>query len=157
MKRLIFTSPISPTGLTFDQLTPEQQAGISFLFAQYIMPMPGTISYGTETYTITTPDPESTTDAPLPDIIEVYTGLSILDATTTDNFTVEAITALGLPFTVMGMWEWSGNANDALIELQALDPSFINYLPDTTDEDGAVTPPVLHIPNNWAGWTEVIL
>ena len=154
MKRLILTSP---TGLTFDQLTPEQQAGISSVFAQYIMPMPGTISYGTETYTITTPDPESTTEVPLPDIIEVYTGLSILDATTTDNFTVEAITALGLPFTVMGMWEWSGSANDALIELQALDPSFINYLPDTTDEDGNPVPPVLHIPNNWAGWPEVIV
>ena len=154
MKRLILTSP---TGLTFDQLTPEQQAGISSVFAQYIMPMPGTISYGTETYTITTPDPESTTEVPLPDIIEVYTGLSILDATTTDNFTVETITALGLPFTVMGMWEWSGNANDALVELQALDPSFINYLPDTTDEDGNPVPPVLHIPNNWAGWPEVTL
>ena len=154
MKRLILTSP---TGLTFDQLTPEQQAGISSVFAQYIMPMPGTISYGTETYTITTPDPESTTEVPLPDIIEVYTGLSILDATTTDNFTVEAITALGLPFTVMGIWEWSGSANDALIELQALDPSFINYLPDTTDEDGNPVPPVKHIPNNWAGWPEVIL
>ena len=154
MKRLILTSP---TGLTFDQLTPEQQAGISSVFAQYIMPMPGTISYGTETYTITTPDPDSTEETPLPDIIEVYTGLSILDATTTDNFTVEAITALGLPFTVMGMWEWSGSANDALIELQALDPSFINYLPDTTDEDGNPVPPVLHIPNNWAGWPEVIL
>jgi len=154
MKRLILTSP---TGLTVDQLTPEQQAGISSVFAQYIMPMPGTISYGTETYTITTPDPESTTEAPLPDIITVYTGLSILDATTPDNFTVEAITALGLPFTVMGMWQWEGNANDALIELQALDPSFINYLPDTTDEDGNPVPPVLHIPNNWAGWPEVIL
>ncbi len=145
MKRLILTSP---TGLTFDQLTPEQQAGISSVFAQYIMPMPGTISYGTETYTITTPDT---------DVIETFTGLSILDATTTDNFTVEAITALGLPFSVMGMWEWSGNANDPLIELQPLDPSFINYLPDTTDEDGNPVPPVLHIPNNWAGWAEVIL
>ena len=152
MKRLILTSP---TGLTFDQLTPEQQAGISSVFAQYIMPMPGTISYGTETYTTTTPDPESTTEVPLPEIIEVYTGLSILDATTT--VAVEVIAALGLPFTVMGMWEWSGNADDALIELQELNPSFINYLPDTTDEDGNPVPPVLHIPNNWAGWAEVTL
>jgi hypothetical protein len=145
LKRLILTSP---TGLTFDQLTPEQQAGISSVFAQYIMPMPGTISYGTETYTITTPDT---------DVIETFTGLSILDATTTDNFTVEAITTLGLPFTVMGMWQWEGNVDDALVEQQALDPSFINYLPDTTDEDGNPVPPVLHIPNNWAGWPEVIL
>ena len=154
MKRLILTSP---TGLTFDQLTPEQQAGISSVFAQYIMPMPGTISYGTETYTITTPDPESTDEVPLPDIIEVYTGLSILDATTTDNFTVEAITALGLPFTVMGMWQWEGNTDSPLVELEPLDPRFINYLPDTTDEDGNPVPPVLHIPNNWAGWPEVTL
>ena len=145
MKRLILTSP---TGLTFDQLTAEQQAGISSVFAQYIMPMPGTISYGTETYTITTPDT---------DVIETFTGLSILDAVTSDNFTVESITTLGLPFTVMGMWEWSGNADSPLVELQALDPSFINYLPDTTDEDGNLVPPVLHIPNNWAGWAEVIL
>ena len=154
MKRLILTSP---TGLTFDQLTPEQKAGISSVFAQYIMPMPGTISYGTETYTVTEPDPESTEETPLPDIIEVYTGLSIIDATTTDNFTAEAITTLGLPFTVMGMWQWEGNVDSPLVELQALDPSFINYLPDTTDEDGNPVPPVLHIPNNWAGWPEVTL
>jgi hypothetical protein len=136
MKRLILTSP---TGLTFDQLTPEQQAGISSVFAQYIMPMPGTISYGTETYTITTPDT---------DVLETFTGLSILDATTTDNFTVEFITTLGLPFTVMGMWQWLGNANEGFIRSSALDPSFINYLPEGS---------VLHIPNNWAGWPEVIL
>ena len=145
MKRLILTSP---TGLTFDQLTPEQQAGISSVFAQYILPMPGTISYGTDLYTITTPDT---------DVIETFTGLSILDAVTSDNFTVESITTLGLPFTVMGMWEWSGNADDVLVELQALDPSFINYLPDTADAEGNPVPPVLHIPNNWAGWPEVIL
>jgi hypothetical protein len=136
MKRLILTSP---TGLTVDQLTPEQQAGISSVFAQYIMPMPGTISYGTETYTITTPDP---------DVIETFTGLSILDATTTDNFTVESITTLGLPFTLMGMWEWEGYADAPLVELQELDPSFINYLPEGS---------IFHIPNNWAGWPEVIL
>lgn len=145
MKRLILTSP---TGLTFDQLTTEQQAGISSVFAQYIMPMPGTISYGTETYTITTPDT---------DVIETFTGLSILDAVTSDNFTVEAIATLGLPFTVMGMWQWSGNADEGFIRSSALDPSFINYLPDTTDEDGNPVPPVLRIPNNWAGWPEVIL
>ena len=145
MKRLILTSP---TGLTLDQLTPEQQAGISSVFAQYIMPMPGTISYGANSFTLTSPDP---------DVIETFTGLSILDAVTSDNFTVESITTLGLPFTVMGMWQWEGNADSPLVELQALDPSFINYLPDTTDEDGVVTPPVLHIPNNWAGWAEVTI
>jgi hypothetical protein len=154
MKRLILTSP---TGLTLDQLTPEQQSAIQSVFAQYILPMPGTISYGTDSYTITTPNPDSTEETPLPDIIEVFTGLSILDATTTDNFTVESITTLGLPFTIMGMWQWEGNVDSPLVELQALDPSFINYLPDTTDEDGNPVPPLLHIPNNWAGWSEVIV
>jgi len=154
MKRLILTSP---TGLTLDQLTPEQQAAIQSVFAQYILPMPGTISYGTDTYTITKPDPDSTEETPLPDIIEVFTGLSILDAVTSDNFNPESIIVLQLPFTIMGMWQWEGNADSPLVELQALDHSFINYLPDTTDEDGNPVPPLLHIPNNWAGWAEVIV
>lgn len=154
MKRLILTSP---TGLTLDQLTAEQQAAISSVFAQYILPMPGTISYGANSFTLTSPDPAATEQVPLPDVIETFTGLSILDAVTSDNFTVESITTLGLPFTVMGMWQWSGLASEPLVELQALDPSFINYLPDTTDADGVVTPPVLHVPNNWAGWPEVIV
>lgn len=145
MKRLILTSP---TGLTLDQLTPEQQSAIQSVFAQYILPMPGTISYGTDSYTITTADPDSTTEAPLPDIIEVFTGLSILDAVTSDNFNPESIITLQLPFTVMGMWQWEGNADSPLVELQALDPSFINYLPIGS---------ILHIPNNWAGWPEVIV
>ena len=146
MKRLILTSP---TGLTLDQLTPEQQAAIQSVFVQYILPMPGTISYGTDSYTTTTPDPDSTEETPLePDIIEVFTGLSILDAVTSDNFNPESIIALELPFTVMGMWQWEGNADSPLVELQALDPSFINYLPLDS---------ILHIPNNWAGWPEVIL
>lgn len=145
MKRLILTSP---TGLSLDQLTPEQQSAIQSVFAQYILPMPGTISYGTDIYTITKPDPESTEETPLPDIIEVFTGLSILDAVTGDNFNPESIIALKLPFTVMGMWQWEGNADSPLVELQALDSSFINYLPLDS---------ILHIPNNWVGWPEVIL
>lgn len=155
MKRLILTSP---TGLTLDQLTPEQQSAIQSVFAQYILPMPGTISYGTETLLLIIPDPAATEDNPLPTIGSIpFTGLSILDAVTSDNFNPESIIALELPFTVMGMWQWEGNADLPLVELQALDPSFINYLPDTTDEDGNPVPPVLHIPNNWAGWPEVTL
>lgn len=127
MKRLILTSP---TGLSLDQLTPEQQAAIQSVFAQYILPMPGTISYN---------------------------ALSILDAVTSDNFNEESIITLQLPFTIMGVWQWEGNADSPLVELQALDPNFINYLPDTTDEDGNPVPPFLHIPNNWAGWPEATL
>lgn len=154
MKRLILTSP---TGLTIDQLTPEQQSAIQSAFAQYIMPMPGTISYGTETYTITTPDPESTTEVPLPDVIETFTGTCAIDAVTNDSCSPALIESLELPFTVLGMWEWTGNVQDEMITLQPLSTDFVNYLPDTTDEDDVVTPPVLHIPNNWSGWSEVVL
>ena len=153
MKRLILTSP---SGLTIDQLTPEQQQGIQSVFAQYILPMPGTISYGENTFTLTTSDSASTEEKPLPNIIEVFTGSVILDATVYDNFKPEALTQLELPFTILGQWSWDG-VSDVLVTDTPLDPSFINYLPDTTDEDGNSVPPVLHIPHNFSGWPEVIL
>ena len=159
MKRLILTSP---TGLTVDQLTPEQQVGISSVFTQYIMPMPGTISYGTETYTITTPDPESTTEVPLPDVIETFTGTCAIDAVTNDNCNPALIESLEVPFTVLGVWEWTGNVQDKMITLQPLSTDFVNYLPDinTYDEEGIITsttPPTLTIPHNWSGWSDVVL
>jgi len=158
MKRLILTCP---TGLTLDQLTQEQQAAIQSVFAQFSLPMPGTISFGDSTYTITRPDPQSTFEAPLPDVIEVFTGLSILDAITADNFNPDVLVPLGLPFTILGMWQWDGSS-DALIELQPLDAGFINYLPDVITYDGegnvvSTTAPTLHIPHGWCGWPEVIL
>ena len=153
MIRLIMTSP---SGLSLDQLTPEQQQGIQSVFAQYILPMPGTISYGENTFTLTTPELASTEETPLPDIIEVFTGSVILDATVYDNFKPEALIQLELPFEIVGQWSWDG-VLDVLVTDTPLDPSFINYLPDTTDEDGNPVPPVLHVPNNWAGWPEVIL
>jgi len=159
MKRLILTSP---TGLTFDQLTPEQQAGISSVFAQFVLPMPGTKSYGDSTYTITIPDLESTTEVPLPDVIETFTGLCILDAVTSDNFDPAVIAPLELPFTLLGLWQWTGNIHDELITLQPLSPEFINYLPDVNayDEEGNVistNPPTLTIPHNWSGWADVTI
>jgi len=131
MKRLILTCP---TGLTLDLLTQEQQAAIQSVFAQFSLPMSGTIEYN---------------------------GLVILDAITNDNFDPVVITPLGLPFTILGMWSWSGRG-DVLTELQPLDASFINYLQDTStyDELGNVvstTPPILYIPQTWAGWPEVTL
>ena len=158
MKRLILTAP---TGLTLDQLTPEQQSAIQSVFGQFTLPMPGTISYGDSTYTITTPDPQSTVEAPLPDVLEVFTSLSILDAVTADNFNPDVLVPLGLPFGILGMWQWDG-VGDVLTELQPLDASFINYLPDahTYDDEGNVlttTAPTLLIPHGWCGWPQVVL
>ncbi len=157
MKRLILTCP---TGLTLDQLTQEQQAAIQSVFAQFSLPMPGTKPFGDSPYTITRPDPESTFDAPLPDVIEVFTGTVILDAVTNDNFNPDVLIPLGLPFTILGMWQWSGSGE--LTELQPLAPEFINYLPNanTYDDVGGVLTtitPTLHIPHGWCGWPEVVL
>jgi len=131
MKRLILTCP---TGLTLDQLTPEQQAAIQSVFAQFSLPMPGTKEFNSNV---------------------------ILDTITNDNFDPDVLVPLDLPFTILGMWQWDGSS-DALIELQPLDAGFINYLPDviTYDDEGNVvstTAPTLHIPHGWCGWPEVTL
>jgi hypothetical protein len=128
MKRLILTAP---TGLTLDQLTPEQQVAIQSVFAQFTLPMPGTIEFNATV---------------------------ILDAITADNFNPDVLVPLGLPFGILGMWQWDGSS-DVLIELQPLDIGFINYLPDvhTYDNEGNVlttTAPTLHIP---CGWQQVVL
>jgi hypothetical protein len=159
MKRLILTSP---SGLTIDQLTVEQQAAIQSVFAQYVLPMPGTITTGTSTYSITRPDPESTEEVPLPDVTTTFTGTCILDAVTNDNFDPAVIEPLGLPFVLLGMWQWDGSEHSALINLLPLAPEFINYLPDVTtyDAEGNVistNPPTLTIPHNWCGWGDVVL
>ena len=159
MKRLILTSP---NGLTIDQLTAEQQAAIQSVFAQYVLPMPGTITTGDSIYNITRPDPESTEEVPLPDVTTTFTGTCILDAVTNDNFDPAVIEPLGLPFVLLGMWQWTGNAGDALVNLLPLSPEFINYLPNINsyDEEGIITstnPPILSIPHNWCGWADVVL
>ena len=131
MKRLILTCP---TGLTLDLLTQEQQAAIQSVFAQFTLPMSGTIEYN---------------------------GLVILDAITNDNFNPDVLVPLGLPFTILGMWQWDGTS-DVLTELQPLLGGFINYLPSVIEYDieGNVVSrsiPLLHIPHGWCGWPEVIL
>lgn len=131
MKRVIIKVP---ENTTLEALTQEQQAAIHSVFAQWAMPMPGT---------------------------KIASESILIDTVVSDNFNPDAISTLGLPFTVMGMWQWSGSG--ALTEMQALDSSFINYLPDThtydleTFEILTTTPPVLHEPHKWAGWPEIQL
>lgn len=78
-----------PEALTFGMLTPDQQAEISRVFGQYVMPMPGTIPTG---------------------------GVKLVDAVTADNFHPENMAALGLDWPILGMWD---NAGDIVIPLDA--------------------------------------
>lgn len=132
MKRLIIKAP---QDITLEALTVEQQTAIRSVFSQWTMPMPGT---------------------------KPNTGYILIDAVVGDNFNPDDIAALGLPFTVFGLWQWPGSG--PLTTIQALDPAFISYLPVTThtyDPDThailTTTPPVLHEPHRWAGWPEINL
>lgn len=130
MKRIILKVP-ETTAL--DSLSAEQQSAIHSVFAQWVMPMPGT---------------------------KVNSGYVLLDAVVSDSFNPDNIITLDLPFIIMGMWQWDGRG---LTELQPLDASFIDYLPDThtydpeTFEILTTTPPILHEPHRWAGWPEINL
>lgn len=70
-----------PQGLTFDMLTPEQQAAINGVFGQYVLPMPSTIPHA---------------------------GKVVLDGLSADNFDAATIPVLGLPFEVIGQWKDDG-------------------------------------------------
>lgn len=156
MKRIIFKIP---TGLTIDHLSQEQQAAIQSVFAQYVLPMQGTISYGTDVTTITAPA-TFVDGIEVHGVIETFTGHSILDAVTADNFNQDALGSLGLPFAILGMWQWDGKGE--MLNLVPLDASFSNYLPETHtyDEVGNIlttTAPLLHESSRWAGWPEIVL
>lgn len=130
MKRIIIKTPATTT---LEALTPEQQAAIQGVFSQWVMPMPGS---------------------------QPAAGDILLDAVVADSFDPANIPLLGLPFTIMGAWQWDG-ASD-LVELQPVDVSFITYLPDTHtySEQGEVLTtkaPVLHEPHRWSGWPEINL
>lgn len=129
MKRVLLTAPAT---ITWDALSPEQQAAINSVFGQFTLPMPGT---------------------------QPYTGNVVIDAVTGDNFDPAEIALYELPFVVIGLWQWSGSGS-TLTEITPLDAGFIHYLPPTHtyDEQGDVvseTPAVLHEPHRWSGWPEL--
>jgi hypothetical protein len=98
MKRAILKIP---EGLELSQLTPEQQAAIASVFAEFVMPMPGTIPYN---------------------------GHIIIDSITGDNYDPETMPGLELPFELRGLWQWDG-ISETLIELTPLD-DFACFLPE---------------------------
>lgn len=118
----------APSNITFDDLTAEQKLGLEAVMANYVQPMPGT---------------------------KEYNSVVVIDCVMKDNFDPQAITDLELPFTIIGYWSWDGS--NAPVEIEPLDPGFINFLPNrvTYDENGDVVstlPPVFHLPHAWAGW-----
>lgn len=126
MKRCLMTAP---EAIEWDDLTDEQQAEISGIFSQWVMPMPGTIPTG---------------------------GLKIIDAVMDDRFDPAKITDLALPFAIIGLWQWDGGD---VAELTPIDSSFWGFLAPVVilDDEGEVigTEPAPHgIPHGWAGWPE---
>ena len=126
MKRCIMTAP---EAVEWDDLTDEQQAEISGIFSQWVMPMPGTVSSG---------------------------GLKIIDAVMSNTFDPAKITELALPLTIIGLWQWDGGE---VAELITLASSFWDYLAPIMildDEEVVIgTEPAPHsIPHGWSGWPD---
>ncbi len=125
MKRVILRVP---AGLRFADLPEEQQAAIQTVFAQFVLPVPGTIEAD---------------------------GYELVDGLTGDNFDPEVMPGLGMDWPVLGLWQWDG-AGD-LVALQSLaDELFLRHLPPenllSEDEVIETQPPTLHEPHRWAGW-----
>lgn len=111
MKRVILSALAS---LDWDDLTEGQQAAITGVFGEYVMPMPGTVE---------------------------HVGQKIIDAITLDSFDPANIQILGLPFIVLGLWQFDGTV---LTEMEALNEVFYNYVASNNRL----------IPHSWAGWPQ---
>lgn len=127
MKRAIYSIP---AGTTVESLTPEQQAAIAGVFAQFVNPQPGT---------------------------SVFEDRQIVDGVVGDNFDPTVLEALGMEdWTLMGLWQWDGTG--ALVTIQPLDlDDYMQYVPDVVqyDDDGNVagaSPAERRIQHSWAGW-----
>jgi len=130
MKRVIMQLP---QGLRFDDLQPEQQAAIMRVFAQFTLPMPGTIPAD---------------------------GYELVDGVTGDNFDPAVMDGLGMPWPVLGMWQWDGRGELVEVEPYRAD-LMLAHLPPvyTYDDDGNVVSERPQtdatLPHNWAGWPQV--
>ena len=127
MKRAIFAIP---EGTTIAGLTPEQQAAIASVFAQFTLPMPGTVAHD---------------------------GQTLVDGIVTDNFDPGVMPALGLDWTCLGLWYWDEHSlhTEEIIPFN-LD-EFMHYVPDINeyDEEGNIvgsSPAPRQLTHNWAGW-----
>ena len=131
MKRIICEAPNT---LTMAALTEEQKEGLKNVMAQFKLPMPGT---------------------------KYFDGKVIIDGTVQDNFQESAITDLGLPLTVVGLYSWDGS-NGLVAEVELNTERFMKFLPDIDlyDEEGEVIgtrEPEEKVPHNWSGWPQIQL
>jgi hypothetical protein len=118
MKRTIVKAPVT---FTEADLTPPQRAALSNIVCSWVIPMPGTVAVA---------------------------GEHLIDGVMLDSFNPDNIAALGLPFTVLGIWQWDGAA-PAVEALVALDEeAFGAFLPLVEGEP----PAAIYEPHRWAGW-----
>ncbi|CAP41331.1 hypothetical protein [Bordetella petrii] len=126
MKRAILRLP---AGTRFDSLTAEQQAAISSVFAQFVLPMPGTT---------------------------VADGYELVDGLAGDNFDPAVMPGLGMDWPIVALCQWDEAAG--LATIQPLDEAvLLAHLAPVVelDADGNVVgsqPAELDMPHNWAGW-----
>jgi len=132
MKRAIIRVP---EGVRFDSLTAEQQAAIRDVFAEFALPVPGTIAAN---------------------------GYELVDGLTRDNFDPAVMPGLGMDWPVVGLWQWNGDKGSAMDVLVPLDEAvLLSHLAPRReyDEDGELVtthPPVLHEPFTWFGWPPIL-
>lgn len=130
MKRAILRLP---AGTRFELLSPEQQAAINSVFAQFTLPMPGTIP---------------------------AEGYELVDGVTGDNFDPAVMPDLGMNWPIVGLWQWDGKG--ALVALEPFDSAaMLAHLPPIVTYDGEGEP-VSSLPqhdptppHSWAGWPSI--
>ncbi len=132
MKRVICTVP---QGLRLPMLTPEQRAAIAQVYTQFVLPMAGT---------------------------QPANGKEVVDGLVADTFDPQAIDDLELPFDVIGIYQWNGQAPELTTIQPISGATLLPHLPDVVqyDEQGeeiGTEPATPHVPMNWAGWPQIQL
>ena len=130
MKRILL---LIPEALDFEMLAPEQQQAISNIFGSFQMPMPQT---------------------------KPYNGFKLCDATTADNFDHTVMADYGMPWEILGMWQWDGKSDSLKVIVPLNEEKYISYLmPEWVEhEDGTCTqlPPRLREVANRCGWPSIL-
>ena len=92
-----------PEGLTFEQLTEEQQAACNSVFGQYVNPMPGSVP---------------------------SEGFQLVDALTNDKFDPAVMLDFGLNWPVLSLTQWDGNAEKVEIIIPLNQEAYVKHMPD---------------------------
>lgn len=130
MKRAIIRVP---EGVRYESLTPTQQEAIDSVFAQFVLPVPGT---------------------------QAADGFELVDGLARDNFDPSVMPGLGMDWPIIALCDWQVGQEPAMvipldgaIYLSHLEPTVVR------DEDGNIIetiPPTLREVHRWAGWPALI-